>query len=121
MWRLRFLVDLSLGERSTCFRNLNRHIKVCDLTPSAETQKITEYGQGVNYSYTRLRYLLTMWIAWRHHPFAIVEDPEFIKLLRMLYARMEIPSHVTVSRDLKDIFDNSRAQVKSMLQVRGLG
>ena len=49
-----------------------------------------------------------------------VEDPEFKELLHMLYARVEIPSRVTVARDLKDIFDSSREKVKAKLQVHDL-
>ena len=81
-------------------------------------QTITEYAKGVNYSYARVRFLLAMWIARRHRPFTIVEDPEFKELLCMLYPRVEIPSRVTVSRNLKVIFEDSRARVKVMFEVR---
>lgn len=84
---------------------------------SAETQKISEYAQGINYSYAWLWFLLAMWIARRHCPFTIVEDPEFREILWMLYVHVEIPSHVTVSHDLKDVFNDSREQVKHKLQV----
>ncbi|PIL32946.1 hypothetical protein GSI_05064 [Ganoderma sinense ZZ0214-1] len=111
-------VDRTLTDEST--GNLHRHIQVCTPLPPTDTKEITEYAQGVNYSYARLQYLLAMWIARRHRPFTIVEDPEFRELLRMLYARVEIPSRVTVSRDVKDIFEDSRARVKAKLQVLGV-
>ena len=111
-------VDHALNDKST--GNLNRHIKICTPEVTAETQMITEYAQGANYSYARICFLLAMWIARRHRPFTIVEDPEFKELLRMLYAHVEIPSRVTVARDLKDIFDSSQEKVKAKLQVHGL-
>ncbi|KAI1784378.1 hypothetical protein LXA43DRAFT_875347, partial [Ganoderma leucocontextum] len=97
--------------------NPNRHFKACILQATATSEMITAYAQGATYSYARVRYLLAMWIARRHCPFTIVEDPEFKELLRMLYVRVEIPSRVTVSCDLKDIFQDSRAWVKGKLQV----
>ncbi|PIL29554.1 hypothetical protein GSI_08362 [Ganoderma sinense ZZ0214-1] len=90
-------VDHTLTDEST--ENLHRHIQVCTPLPPTDTKEITEYAQGVNYSYARLRI------------------PEFRELLRMLYARVEIPSRVTVSRDVKDIFEDSRARVKAKLQA----
>ena len=108
-------VDRALNDEST--GNLNRHIKICAPEATPETQMITDYAQGANYSYARVRFLLAMWIARRHRPFTIVEDPEFRELLRMLYVRVEIPSRVTVARDLRDIFDDSRARVKAKLRV----
>ncbi|PIL27248.1 hypothetical protein GSI_10392 [Ganoderma sinense ZZ0214-1] len=107
-------VDRKLTDESTS--NLNRHINVCVPPTALNATQITGYAQGVNYSYARVRYLLAMWIARRHRPFTIVEDLEFCELLHMLYARVEIPSRVTISRDLKDIFEDSCARVKTKLQ-----
>lgn len=98
-------VDHGLNDEST--GNLNRHIKSCDPEATAETQLITDFAQGANYSYVWLRFLLVMWIARRHRPFTIVEDPEFCEILRMLYVRVQIPSRIMVSRDLKDFFSDS--------------
>ncbi|PIL32390.1 hypothetical protein GSI_05636 [Ganoderma sinense ZZ0214-1] len=83
-------VDRALNVEST--GNLNKHVKLCIPEKTTETQLITEYAQGVNYSYARLRFLLAMWVARRHRPFTIVEDPEFREILRMLFARVDIPS-----------------------------
>ncbi|KAI1784595.1 hypothetical protein LXA43DRAFT_1066610 [Ganoderma leucocontextum] len=100
-------VDRAPTDEST--GNLNRHFKACILQATATSEMITAYAQGATYSYAH--------IARRHRPFTIVEDPEFKELLHMLYVRMEIPSRVTVSCDLKDIFQDSRARVKGKLQV----
>ncbi|KAI1784601.1 hypothetical protein LXA43DRAFT_873262, partial [Ganoderma leucocontextum] len=108
-------VDRSPSDEST--GNLNWHINLCLPTPTTETQMITEYAQGVNYSYSHVRFLLAMWIACRPRPFMIVKDPEFKELLRMLYGCVEIPSRVTVSYDMKAIFDDSRGRVMQKLQV----
>lgn len=97
--------------------NLNWHIQVCTPVASAESQKITKYAQGVNYSYTQLCFLLTMWIVRCHHPFTMVEDPEFQEILKMLYMHMDIPLCVTILCNLKDIFNDSHMRVKDKLQV----
>ncbi|PIL32936.1 hypothetical protein GSI_05054 [Ganoderma sinense ZZ0214-1] len=91
-----------LATKKDVYRDLNKHVKLCIPEKTTETQLITEYAQGVNYSYARLRFLLAMWVARRHRPFTIVEDPEFREILRMLFARVDIPSRVTVARDLND-------------------
>ena len=78
---------------------------------------ITSYAQGVTYSAPRVRFLLAMWCASRHRPFALVDDPEFRELLSMLYPRVEIPSRHTVSRDVQTIMEDSRARVLQHFKV----
>ena len=97
--------------------NLSRHVKSCDPDDTPETEMITTYASGVTYSFARLRFLLAMWSARRHRPFAIVEDPEFREILAMLYPRVQLPSRVTVSRDVRNIFDNTKERAIKMLKV----
>ncbi|RPD53481.1 hypothetical protein L226DRAFT_443646, partial [Lentinus tigrinus ALCF2SS1-7] len=54
---------------------------------------------------------LAMWCSTRHRPFAAVEDPEFREILRMLYAKVEVPSRFTVSRDIQTILDETTARL----------
>ena len=68
-------VDRTDYEDST--GNLRRHVLACDPDETPENEMITSYAQGVTYSAPRVRFLLAMWCARRHRPFAIVDDPEF--------------------------------------------
>ncbi|KAI1793589.1 hypothetical protein LXA43DRAFT_1059924 [Ganoderma leucocontextum] len=95
----------------------NHHVGKCKPAKTGNTELIFKYAQGANYSYTRVYFLLAMWITHHHHPFTIVEDPEFQELLRMLYGRVKISSRVMVSRDLKEIIEDSHEKVKEKLQV----
>lgn len=98
--------------------NLSRHVKACDPEDTPEAEIITAYASGVTYSASRLRFLVAMWVARRHHPFTIVDDPEFQEILRMLYPKIKLPSRVTVSRDVRDIFERTRERLKDKLKVR---
>jgi hypothetical protein len=60
---------------------------------------------------------LALWVARRHRPFAIVEDEELVAIFKELNNKVEVPSQRTVSRDVKEIFDISRAKVAEILQV----
>ena len=100
--------------------NLSRHVKSCDPEDTPEVEMITTYASGVTYSYARLRFLVAMWAAQCHRPFAIVDDPEFREILAMLYSRIELPSRVTVSCDVRDIFNNTKEIAIKMLKVRTL-
>ena len=70
--------------------NLSRHVKSCDPDDVPEVEMITTYASGVTYSLARLRFLIAMWVTRRHHPFLIVEDPEFREILRMLYPKVQL-------------------------------
>lgn len=65
-----------------------------------------------------MRFLLMLWVVRRHRPYAIVEDPELRRIFTMLYAMVEVPSARTISRDVIEVFEMSRRNVVSMLEVR---
>ncbi len=58
-----------------------------------------------------------MWCARRHRPFTIVDDPEFQELMCMLYAKVELPSRVTISRDVQMIMLDGKIRVIAFLSV----
>ncbi|OJT07894.1 hypothetical protein TRAPUB_1210 [Trametes pubescens] len=91
--------------------NMHRHIAACTPQKTAESEAITAYGAGSQYSYGRMRYLSAMWCARRHRPYLVVEDPEFRQMLKMLYGRVEIPTRMTVSRDVQFILGDSKKRV----------
>lgn len=95
--------------------NLMRHVKNCD--PLKPSKQIVAYANGTTYSPARFRYLIAMWCARRHQPFIIVEDPELVEIFQMLYCRVNIPSHVMVSRDIQEIFEHCWVNVSLSLQV----
>ncbi|PIL25420.1 hypothetical protein GSI_13310 [Ganoderma sinense ZZ0214-1] len=94
--------------------NLSRHVKACDPEETPETEMITAYASGAQYSPARLRFLVAMWCARRHRAFQIVEDAEFREVLHMLYAKARLPSRVTVSRDVQAIHAMAKANVIEM-------
>lgn len=100
--------------------NLSRHVKACEPEETPETELITAYASGAQYSPARLRFLVAMWCARRHRAFQIVEDPEFHEILRMLYAKAQVPSRVTVSRDVQDIHAMAKANVVEMFNVSAI-
>ncbi|OJT01618.1 hypothetical protein TRAPUB_7922 [Trametes pubescens] len=71
---------------------------------------------GTQYSYARVRFYLAMWCARRHRPFTIVEDPELLMLLKMLYGRVELPKRLTVSRDVQFIHTTSKTRLVIMFK-----
>ncbi|KAI1782604.1 hypothetical protein LXA43DRAFT_1068490 [Ganoderma leucocontextum] len=97
--------------------NLARHVKQCDLSASPEAELITSYASGATYSPARMRFLLAMWVARRHRPFMIVEDPKFHEICRMLYAKAQVPSRVTLSRDVQAIFAEVKGRLIDYLQI----
>lgn len=99
--------------------NLGRHVTACTKgsTPPAGQQSINTFAQGSTYTPAKFRYKLAVWIARRHCPYAIVQDEEFLELLRMLNSKVEVPHPTTVSRDIREIFTFSRTSIRKILQV----
>jgi Na+-transporting NADH:ubiquinone oxidoreductase subunit NqrA len=63
---------------------------------------------------------IALWVARRHRPFSIVEDPELLDIFTDLNNKVVTPSRYTVSRDVKEIFQLSRKQVSELLKVIAL-
>lgn len=98
--------------------NLRRHVKKCDdqSLPAGQGQ-ITDFAAGSTYTREKLRLLLVRWISRRFRPYAIVADPELIEIFEMLYARVEIPSPSTLSRDVREVYDITSVKVGEFLKV----
>ena len=71
----------------------------------------------MTYSQARLRFLLVLWVARRHCPFVVVEDPELREIFRMLYGRVEIPSRISVVRDIHVILEEAKGHLGMKLVV----
>ncbi|KAL1937047.1 hypothetical protein VTO73DRAFT_15573 [Trametes versicolor] len=97
--------------------NLVRHVSKCEPQETPEKEAITAFAQGSTYSPARMRYYIALWCARHHRPFVIVDDNEFRALLRMLYGRVEIPSRVTVSRDIQAIMRFCKGLVIALFEA----
>ncbi len=81
---------------------------------------IEDHIPGAKYSKALMRLKLLTWVVRRHRPYAIVEDPELLEIFQMLYARVDVPSARTISRDVQEVFKLSKHNLVSMLKVRVL-
>jgi hypothetical protein len=97
--------------------NLVRHADRCAPGATTTTSSITSFAHDSTYSYPKFRVKLALWVARRHRPFSIVEDKELINIFMDLNNKVEVPSHVTVSHDVKEIFQISRSKSAEILQV----
>lgn len=98
--------------------NLNRHVKACAPVSSAQSKALASYVHGHGYSHARHRVGLALWCARRARPYAAVEDPELVMLFKDCYAGVEMPSRVTVSRDVQEIHRITKEHLKRELVVR---
>ena len=97
--------------------NLVRHVRDCDKSAPPGSGSIITFAQGSTYTPHKLRMKIALWIARRHRPFSIIEDPELINILVDLNSKVVTPSRYTVSRDVKEIFQMSRSKVLQILKV----
>ncbi|THU95120.1 hypothetical protein K435DRAFT_798347 [Dendrothele bispora CBS 962.96] len=89
--------------------SINEHEKNGQLT-------VAEFARGSTYNPHRLRLLHVKLCSVHHRPFAMVEDDAYQEILTMFHAAVDIKSAVTLSRDLKDVFNITHAVVKSKLR-----
>jgi hypothetical protein len=94
-----------------------RHAENCDPSKLSASRSIATFAHGSTYNPGKFRLTTAIWIARRHRPFNIVEDPEFIELLTSLNNKVNIPSRFTVSRDIEEIFQATRKCLAAKLQV----
>ncbi|KAI1787521.1 hypothetical protein LXA43DRAFT_857178, partial [Ganoderma leucocontextum] len=95
--------------------NLLRHVRTCEPPETPESETLTAFTAGATYSKAKFRFLLALWCTRRHRPFSVVEDPEFRRVIRMLYRRAEIPSRISVSRDIQHLLEHSRGHLIAQL------
>jgi len=57
------------------------------------------------------------WVAEKRWPFAIVEDPQFIFLMKTGHSGYRLPSAVTVARDVKHVFVKMHLRILKPLKV----
>ncbi|KAF7371898.1 Zinc finger BED domain-containing protein 4 [Mycena venus] len=97
--------------------NLRRHVLSCVGIPAAASSgSIKSFAIGSKYTPASHHMKIALWVARRHRPFLIVEDPELLDIFLDLNNRIETPSASTVSRDVKEIFQMSQKCVGALLQ-----
>ena len=101
---------------STSMGNLARHVAAYAGAVVSDNKSIASFAHGSTYTKHRFRFLIAKWIFHNHRPFAIIQDEELLQMLRMLYAKVDVPSPSTVSRDVREIFALTRKQVGKILQ-----
>jgi hypothetical protein len=84
---------------------------------SSQTRALAIYASGTKYTRACHRMKLALWVANRHRPFSIVEDPELLDIFTDLNPNCETPGRHTVSRDVQEIFKVSRKELAVLLQV----
>lgn len=96
------------------------------LNPQLITAAFKRKRKGkITYSYrqltkTELKAEIVHWVSKSMRPFNIVEDHGFLCLMKTGRPVYYIPSRMTVSRDIKQVFTNTRKRIATMLKVSTL-
>jgi hypothetical protein len=110
-------VKINRARHDDSTSNLVRHVDGCQPASSSSTRAMAAFASGSSYNPTKHRVKLAIWIARRSRPFAIAEDDELRDIFHDLNNRVEHPSAISVSRDIKEIFLISRKNIAKILQV----
>jgi phenylalanine-4-hydroxylase len=94
-----------------------RHKTICQPDSNATTALMKDFAHGSTYNPAKLRYMIAVWCARRTRPYHLVNDPEFVEILQMFNAQVAIPSRMTVSRDVKRVFELTKKSVQELLAV----
>jgi len=97
--------------------NLLCHVKSCEGQVVEDSKSIVQYAHGSSYNKAELRYLISLWVVQCHRPFTIIEDAPLQRIFKMLYGKVEMPSEVMVSWDVREIHSVSKLCVGTVLQV----
>ncbi|KAJ3516930.1 hypothetical protein NMY22_g14084 [Coprinellus aureogranulatus] len=99
--------------------NLNRHDRDCPHAPAnatPESRALVAYVGGSQYTESRHRLKIVVWIARRVRPYSIVEDDELLDIFRDLHGPCKTVSRHTVSRDIIEVHGLTKEAVISWLQ-----
>ncbi|KAF8575009.1 hypothetical protein K439DRAFT_1370979 [Ramaria rubella] len=72
--------------------NLVAHKTRCAPDKAKGSSSIKSFAHGSMYTHGCMRYLLAIWVAWHHRPYAIVQDVELLEILCMLYDPVDVLS-----------------------------
>ncbi|KAF8589235.1 hypothetical protein K439DRAFT_1612952 [Ramaria rubella] len=61
--------------------NLVMHKTCCAPDEATSVSTIKSFAHGSTYMYGQMRYLLVLWVACHHRPYAIVHDEELLDIL----------------------------------------
>ncbi|SJL14102.1 uncharacterized protein ARMOST_17557 [Armillaria ostoyae] len=99
--------------------NLKGHAEKCDLRAAQERNgprqsKINEIAS--KYTDGEFRYLMVEWLTQCHRPNTIIEDVLLQKIFHLLNPAVNVHSDTTAGRDIKEVYEVSKEQLKQMLK-----
>jgi hypothetical protein len=74
------------------------------------------YLQSVTDTYLN-RIEIVKWVAEKRQPFGIIEDPQFVFLMKTRCPGYRLPLAPTVARDVKHVFIEMHQRISKMLKV----
>ncbi|KAF9004173.1 hypothetical protein BDZ89DRAFT_902576, partial [Hymenopellis radicata] len=100
----------------TSTSNLVRHVQTCKALVGKQPS-IIAFTHGSTYSHGRLRYLLVKEVALCARPFAFAEDEPFREIVCMLMPNARLISANTLSKDVKEVYDITKAALPGRIHV----
>ncbi|KAJ3505977.1 hypothetical protein NMY22_g17397 [Coprinellus aureogranulatus] len=100
--------------------NFNRHDRECPHAPAnatPESRALVTYVGGSQYSRSRHRLKIVIWIAHRVRPYSIIEDEELLDIFRDLHGPCKTVSRHTLSRDIIEVHGLTKEAVVTWLQT----
>ena len=98
--------------------NLTKHINACTgRFPTEGVQTMTSFTAGSTYRREAFNQKAVKWIVRRHLAFSTFDHPELHELFKMLYARVDIPTGMTIAQYTHQYYDLSKIKVKESLCV----
>jgi hypothetical protein len=97
--------------------NLKCHVSHCDGQLAPPGGCINKFAHGSTYNKAKFCYLATLWVSQCHRLFTIVKDHPLNHMFWILYAKVDVPSASTISRDVKEVFEITKNNVGMVLQV----
>jgi hypothetical protein len=98
--------------------NFHSHINSCNRKQGSNQATVIAFAQGSTYQKDLLHVYTALWAATSYHPFAIVKDDYFIKIVAMFNPKAKLPSESTVTCDIQNFFKLGQENLKAYFQVR---
>jgi hypothetical protein len=70
------------------------------------------YQSASKFNNQTLQKLITAWIVRRQRPFLIVEDPEFIEILRYVNPKVSLVKADAVKNSIMDLYEKGRQALR---------
>jgi hypothetical protein len=117
---------VALADKAKTAKDVRKTTVKGTLNPQSITAAFERNGKGkVTYSYRQhtkaeLKAEIVRWVSESMRPFDIVEDRGFLCLMKTGRPECYIPSRTTVSRDVRQVFVNTRKRIATKLKASTL-